>query len=49
MKLLAGKKTYIAAVAMIVLGIVNQTPDLILEGLAILFLRQGVAAAVKQP
>lgn len=38
-----GKKTYIIGLLMIVLGILQQDQNLILEGIAVLFLRAGVA------
>lgn len=42
MEFLSGKKTYIAAVLTILLGIVQQDNQMIMEGLMVIFLRQGV-------
>ena len=41
-RLFAGKKTYIIAVLLVVLGVLRKDPTLVLEGLGILFLRVGI-------
>jgi len=46
-KFFSGKKTYIIGVLLVILGILQQNTEVILEGLAILFLRAGVSKAGK--
>lgn len=46
---LKGKKTYIIAVLMIVLGILQGDNQLILEGLAMMTLRAGISKALPTP
>lgn len=40
---LEGKKTYIAGGLMVLHGIAEEKPELILEGLAVAFLRAGIS------
>lgn len=44
---LSGKKTYVVAGLMLILGIIQQDQTMIMEALAIAFLRNGVAGVKK--
>ena len=44
---LSGKKTYIIAILMIILGILNQDQEILLEGIGLLVLRAGIAKIEK--
>ena len=43
---LSGKKTYIVGILMIALGLLNGDNQLVLEGLGLITLRQGVSKAL---
>ena len=40
---LAGKKTYAIGILLILLGLLQKNPEVVLEGLGLLFLRAGVS------